>query len=324
MMRVLLTGVAGFIGFHVAQALLGRGDEVIGVDNCNDYYSVKLKQARLALLQQSKNFSFHNINIAHKDEMLSLANSGATHVIHLAAQAGVRYSLLNPYVYAESNILGQVVVLELARQLSQLQHVVYASSSSVYGSNTKRPFSVDDPVDNPVSLYAATKRADELIAWQYAHMYRLPCTGLRFFTAYGPWGRPDMAAWLFTKHILADQPITVYNHGNMRRDFTYIDDIVRGVLSALTPRVHLTGDVPHRLYNLGNSHAENLMDFIAVLETTLGKKAQYDFQPMQAGDVLETCADITATIRDLGFQPKTSINEGIPRFIAWYKDYHRH
>lgn len=320
-MRVLITGAAGFIGFHVATALLARGDEVIGVDNLNDYYDVNLKQARLDRLTPHKNFSFHKINIADKDAMFALAKPGPTHIIHLAAQAGVRYSLVNPYTYVESNVMGQVVMLELARLIPQLRHFVYASSSSVYGGNTKIPFSVADPVERPVSLYAATKRADELITWQYAHMYRLPCTGLRFFTVYGPWGRPDMAAYLFTKQIMADGPIKVFNHGKMRRDFTYIDDIVAGVLAALDrPPV---SDPPHGVYNLGNSRTENLMDFIAVLEKALGKKAQMDFQPMQPGDVPETYADIAASERDLGFHPKTAIAEGIPKFVAWYKDYHQ-
>lgn len=322
-MRILITGTAGFIGFHVAQALLARGTTVIGVDNLNDYYDVKLKQARLDQLLLHKNFSFHKLNIASKESVLPLAKSGATHIVHLAAQAGVRYSLVNPYAYVESNVMGQVVMLELARQLPQLRHFVYASSSSVYGGNTKIPFAVDDPVERPVSLYAATKRADELIGWQYAHMYRLPCTGLRFFTVYGPWGRPDMAAWLFTKQIMIDQPITVFNHGKMRRDFTYIDDIVAGILATFDHAPEKTSEVPHRLYNLGNSRSENLMDFIAVLEKALGKKAHYDFQPMQPGDVPETFADIGASTRDLGFQPKIAIAEGIPRFVAWYKDYHR-
>ncbi len=321
-MRVLVTGAAGFIGFHVANALLARGEEVVGVDNLNDYYDVRLKEARLAHLQAQKNFSFHKIGIAEKEPMLALAVSNPTHIVHLAAQAGVRYSLIKPFAYTEANVTGHLVMLELARQLPDLKHFVYASSSSVYGGNTKIPFAVDDPVEKPVSLYAATKRANELMSSTYAHLYKIPATGLRFFTVYGPWGRPDMAAYLFTKNILAGQPIKVFNHGKMKRDFTYIDDIVAGVLGALDKPPE--GEHPPAgLYNLGNSHAENLMDFIAVIEKALGQKAEYDFQPMQAGDVPETFADISASTRDFGFQPKTSINEGIEKFTAWYRDYHK-
>jgi UDP-glucuronate 4-epimerase len=319
-MRVLLTGAAGFIGFHAAQALLARGDDVIGIDNLNDYYDVNLKQARLAQLTSQKNFTFHQFNIADRDAMLPLAKVGATHVLHLAAQAGVRYSLTNPYAYVESNLMGQVVMLELARHTDKLQHFVYASSSSVYGANTKVPFNVTDAVDHPVSLYAATKRADEVMSWTYSHLYNIPTTGLRFFTVYGPWGRPDMAYYTFTKNILADKAITVFNQGKMRRDFTYIDDIVRGVLAALDKPA--TGKPPYALYNLGNSKAENLMDFIGTLEQVLGKKAQYDFEDMQPGDVLETFADIGASTKDLGYRPTTSIAEGIPKFVEWFKKFH--
>jgi UDP-glucuronate 4-epimerase len=319
-MRILLTGAAGFIGFHVAQALLARGDEVIGIDNLNDYYDVSLKQARLDQLTPHKNFTFHKFNIADRDAMLPLAKSGATHIVHLAAQAGVRYSLINPYAYVESNLMGQVVMLELARSTANLQHFIYASSSSVYGGNTKVPFDVTDAVDHPVSLYAATKRADELMSWTYAHLYNIPTTGLRFFTVYGPWGRPDMAAYAFTKNIMAGKPISVFNHGKMKRDFTYIDDIVRGVLAALDKKPN--GQPRYALYNLGNSKCENLMDFIGTLEHALGKKAEIDFQDMQLGDVSETFADITASTRDLGFKPTTSIADGIPKFVEWYKSYH--
>jgi UDP-glucuronate 4-epimerase len=319
-MKVLLTGAAGFIGFHVAGALLARGDEVIGIDNLNDYYDVKLKQARLDQLTPQKKFSFHKLNIADRDAMLPLAKMNPTHIVHLAAQAGVRYSLVNPYAYIETNLMGQTVMLELARKISGLRHFVYASSSSVYGGNTKIPFSVEDPVEQPVSLYAATKRADELIAYTYAHLYKIPCTGLRFFTVYGPWGRPDMAAYIFADHITARKPIQVFNHGKMRRDFTFIDDIVAGVLAALDKPPSVSP--PAALYNLGNSHAEKLMDFIAELETALGKKAQIDFQPLQPGDVPETNADIASSTRDLGFRPKTGIRQGIPKFVAWYKKYH--
>jgi UDP-glucuronate 4-epimerase len=319
-MKILLTGAAGFIGYHVAQALLARGDEVIGVDNLNDYYDVTLKQARLDQLAAHKNFSFHKMNVADKDAILSLGKHGITHIVHLAAQAGVRYSLINPYAYVESNVMGHLVMLELARQI-QPQHFVYASSSSVYGGNTKTPFAVGDAVEKPVSLYAATKRGDELMSWTYAHLYKTPCTGLRFFTVYGPWGRPDMAAYIFTRQILAGEPITVFNHGKMRRDFTYIDDIVAGVLATLD-RPPMNDTPPARVYNLGNSHSENLLDFIGVIEKSLGKKAVMDFLPLQLGDVPETSADITASTRDLGFQPKTSIGIGIPQFVEWYQGYH--
>lgn len=322
-MRVLLTGAAGFIGFHVASVLLARGDEVIGVDNLNDYYDVRLKQARLDQLLPNKNFSFHRLNISDKNAVLALGNQQPTHIIHLAAQAGVRYSLQNPYAYVESNLMGHVVLMELARALPQLQHFVYASSSSVYGGNQKVPFSTTDAVDHPVSLYAATKRADELMAWTYAHLYHIPTTGLRFFTVYGPWGRPDMAYYSFTKQILAGEPIKIFNHGDMRRDFTYVDDIVHGVLSALErpPSAH-GSEPPAKVYNLGNSNAERLMDFVGTLESALGKKAVYDFQPMQPGDVPATFADISDSTRDLGFQPRTRISEGIAKFVAWYKSYH--
>lgn len=319
-MKILLTGAAGFIGFHVARALLARGDEVIGIDNVNDYYDVKLKEARLTQLRTFKNFTFHKFDIADRENILPLAKAGATHIVHLAAQAGVRYSLINPFAYARTNLDGHLVMLELARQTHGLAHFVYASSSSVYGGNTKTPFAVEDAVEKPVSLYAATKRADELMSWTYAHLYKIPVTGLRFFTVYGPWGRPDMAAYIFTKQILAGEPIRVFNNGKMKRDFTFIDDVVTGVLAALERPP--AGSPPAKLYNLGNSRAENLMDFIAALEKALGQKAQTDFQPLQPGDVAETFADITASARDFGFRPKTPISEGIPKFVEWYKGYH--
>lgn len=323
-MRVLLTGAAGFIGFHVAKALLARGDEVIGVDNLNDYYDVALKQARLDQLLPHKNFSFQKISIADKDKMLPLAESGITHIAHLAAQAGVRYSLQNPYAYVDSNLTGQVVMQELARRTPGLKHFVFASSSSVYGGNTKIPFAVGDAVERPVSLYAATKRADELMSYTYAHLFRIPMTGLRFFTVYGPWGRPDMAAYLFVSQIMADKPIKVFNQGKMRRDFTYIDDIVSGVLAALgKPPLDKKTEPPIALYNLGNSHAEDLMYFIKVIENATGKKAVLDLQPMQPGDVPETFADIALSTRDLGYKPTTNIEQGIPKFVAWYKGYYK-
>jgi UDP-glucuronate 4-epimerase len=322
MMNILLTGAAGFIGFHVAQALLARGDSVIGIDNLNDYYDVQLKRARLDRLIGKKNFTFHQFNIADRERMLPLAATGISHIVHLAAQAGVRYSLVNPFAYAESNLTGHLVMLELARQTHNLQHFVYASSSSVYGGNTKIPFAVEDAVDRPVSLYAATKRADELMSWSYSQLFRIPVTGLRFFTVYGPWGRPDMAAYAFTKSIMSGQPIKVFNHGKMRRDFTYIDDIVAGVMAALDrPPSPSDNAPPTKLYNLGNSHAVDLMIFINVLEQALGKKAICDFQPLQPGDVPETFADIEASTRDLGFKPTTSIEQGIPKFVNWYRNY---
>lgn len=325
-MAILVTGAAGFIGFHVAQALVARGEDVIGIDSLNDYYDVRLKEARLQQLVERKNFTFHKLNISHKGAVLSLASGHPqiTHIVHLAAQAGVRYSLQNPYAYVEANVMGHLTMMEAARLLPDLKHFVYASSSSVYGGNTKIPFSVDDPVEKPMSLYAATKRTDELMAWTYAHLYGLPCTGLRFFTVYGPWGRPDMAAYIFTRQILAGEPIRIFNNGNMKRDFTYIDDIVAGVLGVLE-KPPVTGEATPlaRVYNLGNSHAENLMDYVGQIEEALGRKAEYDFQPLQPGDVPETFADIAATTRDFGFRPTTSIREGIPKFIEWYRWYHR-
>lgn len=318
-MQVLLTGAAGFIGYHVANALLARGDTVIGVDNMNAYYDVALKEARLKNLQKHNGFSFEKLDIADREKMLALADQNAhvSHIVHLAAQAGVRYSLTDPYAYVSSNVLGQVVMFELARKLEKLEHLVYASSSSVYGGNTKLPFSVDDTTDQPNSLYAATKKADELIAHTYAHLYKLPATGLRFFTVYGPWGRPDMAAFLFTRAILRGEPIRVFNHGEMWRDFTYIDDIVAGVLAALAHKP--AAQPPHAVYNLGNHKSEKLTDFIGAIEAALGRKATYQFEPLQPGDVARTYADIEASQRDLGFEPRTPISEGIPRFIAWYR-----
>ncbi len=326
-MKVLITGVAGFIGSTLALKLFERGDEVVGIDNLNDYYDVNLKKARLARVQEAGKgaFTFHQLNIADKDAILALEESckDVTHVMNLAAQAGVRYSLINPFAYVETNVMGYVAMTELARRLPKLEQFVYASSSSVYGGNTKTPFSVEDPVEKPVSLYAATKRENELIAHTYAHLYKMPCTGLRFFTVYGPWGRPDMAAYLFTKNIIAGEPIPVFNNGNMRRDFTYIDDIVSGVIGVFDNPMKLEeGKVPTRLYNIGNSHTETLMDYIGEIEKALGKKAIYDFLPMQAGDVPATSADIETTKRDFGFSPTTTIREGIPKFIEWYKTYH--
>jgi UDP-glucuronate 4-epimerase len=318
---ILLTGAAGFIGMHVAEALLTRGESVIGVDNVNDYYDVALKEARLARLAAYPEFSLARVDIADEGALAPLA-TGVDRIIHLAAQAGVRYSLTNPGAYERANLAGHLNVLEFARSLGdRLIQLVYASSSSVYGGNTKLPFSVDDQVDNPVSLYAATKKADELMSHAYSHTYGLPQTGLRFFTVYGPWGRPDMSAYIFTSKILAGEPIPVFNNGDMQRDFTYIDDIVAGVVAALDHPPAAEG-LRHRLYNLGNHRSEPLMRFIGLIEQALGRKAEIDFQPMQPGDVQATYADIDATQRDLGFQPATPIDEGIPKFIAWYREYH--
>jgi UDP-glucuronate 4-epimerase len=319
--RILVTGAAGFIGAAVCGALLARGDTVLGVDNLSDYYDVRLKDARLARLAAHKNFSFRKADIADKDAMLALADGDIAGIVHLAAQPGVRYSLENPFAYVTANVMGQVVMLELARALPGLKHFVYASSSSVYGANRKTPFAVGDAVDHPNSLYAATKRADELFAHTYAHLYGIACTGLRFFTVYGPWGRPDMAPILFARAIAADEPIKVFNHGEMWRDFTYIDDIVAGVVRALDRPASSTP--PHALYNLGNHKSEKLTDFIAEIEKALGKKARMNMAPMQPGDVPSTYADIEASTRELGFEPTTPISVGIPKFVAWFRDYYR-
>jgi UDP-glucuronate 4-epimerase len=323
MRTILVTGAAGFIGHAVSQALLARGDAVVGIDNMNGYYDVTLKEARLARLMANGNFAFRKLDVADRDGVLKLASDFAQidGVIHLAAQAGVRHSLTDPYVYVTANVMGQVVMMELGRQLKKLRHFVYASSSSVYGGNTKMPFSVDDPVEQPNSLYAATKRMDELIGYTYAHLYKIPSTGLRFFTVYGPWGRPDMAAFLFTRAIIAGEPIKVFNRGEMWRDFTFIDDIVNGVVRALDRPAQ--GVPPHTVYNLGNHKSEKLTDFIAAIEQALQRKATMQLEPIQPGDVPATYADIGASRRDLGFEPSTPINVGIPHFIDWYKDYYR-
>jgi len=324
-MPILLTGAAGFIGYHVSLALLARGETVIGVDNVNDYYDVALKEARLARLREQPGFTFRRTDIAERAavEELTAHHPGIDRIVHLAAQAGVRYSLVNPFAYTEANITGHLVMLEAARRLPKLTHMVYASSSSVYGGNTKLPFSIDDPVERPVSLYAATKRAGELMSYNYSHLYGLPLTGLRFFTVYGPWGRPDMSAFLFTKAILGSEPIKVFNNGDMRRDFTFIDDIVAGVLAALDrPPPVGDGQPRHRLYNLGNHSSEPLMRFIEVIEQACNRKARIEFAPLQPGDVPETYADIEASTRDLGFLPRVPIDEGIPRFVAWFREYY--
>lgn len=321
-MQVLLTGVAGFIGYHVAEALLARGDRVVGVDNLNTYYAVQLKRDRLAHLENRSGFSFVAADVSDRQAMEGVArqNPGLTHVVHLAAQAGVRHSLVDPFTYITSNVMGQVVMLETARLLPRLEHFVYASSSSVYGGNTKLPFAVGDETEHPNSLYAATKKADELIGHTYAHLYAMPSTGLRFFTVYGPWGRPDMAAFLFTDAIVKGEPIRVFNDGNMWRDFTYIDDIVAGVLAAVARRPD--AQPPHAVYNLGNHRSEKLTDFIAEIERALNRKATYRFEPMQPGDVERTYADIEASRRDLAFSPQVPISVGIPRFVDWYRRYY--
>lgn len=321
-MKILVTGAAGFIGFHVSEALLARGDEVVGIDNMNDYYDPQLKKDRLAVLMKQGSFSFHKIDIADRDAMEDLfASVQPDKVVHLAAQAGVRYSIENPHAYIESNIVGHLNILEGCRHTESVKRLVYASSSSVYGGNEKQPFSVEDPVDHPVSLYAATKKSDELMSDCYAHLYGIEAVGLRFFTVYGPWGRPDMAYFSFTKKILNDEAIPVFNHGKMKRDFTYIDDIVQGVLASMD--VEITEPRQHRIYNLGNNKAETLGDFISVIEKTVGKEAQKNMLPMQAGDVVETFADIEVTKRDLNYNPSTPISVGIPKFAEWFRDYYK-
>ena len=325
-MTVVVTGAAGFIGFHVAAALLDRGQAVVGVDNLNDYYPVSLKHARLAQLEGRPGWRFVTADISDHEavEAIFAGLEQVEGVVHLAAQAGVRYSLVNPYAYIQSNVMGQVAMLEAARRRPENPHFVYASSSSVYGGNAKLPFSVDDRVDEPVSVYAATKKADELLTAAYTHLYDLPATGLRFFTVYGPWGRPDMAPCLFADAIAAGRPIRVFNHGRMKRDFTYIDDIVRGVLAALDrPPPADAGGKAHRVFNLGNNNAEELTRFIELIEQALGRKAIMQMEPMQPGDVPATYADIEASRRELGFEPSVALDVGIPRFIDWYRAYHQ-
>jgi len=334
MAKLLVTGAAGFIGFHVSRRLLDRGDEVVGLDNLNDYYDVRLKHDRLALLAGRPRFRFVKADLADRAAIEQLfADAEPEVVIHLAAQAGVRYSLQNPHAYVDSNLVGFMNILEGCRHHA-VRHLAYASSSSVYGANTTMPFSVHHNVDHPVSLYAATKKANELMAHTYSHLYRLPTTGLRFFTVYGPWGRPDMALFKFTKAILAGQPIDVYNHGRMQRDFTYIDDIAEGVVRAADrvpePNPAWSGDAPdpgtslapYKIYNIGNHQPVELLYFIEVLENCLGRKAEKNLLPIQAGDVPATYADVDDLRRDVGFQPATPIEEGIARFVAWYREYY--
>ena len=334
-MKFLVTGAAGFIGFHLSKRLLEMGFTVVGLDNLNKYYSVALKQDRLKILQDFEHFTFVKIDLADREALDAIfANNQFSHVINMAAQAGVRYSIENPLAYVRSNIVGFANLLEGCRH-NKIQHLVYASSSSVYGLNTNMPFSVHSNVDHPISLYAASKKSNELMAHAYCHLYALPCTGLRFFTVYGPWGRPDMALFLFTKAIIEDKPIKVFNHGNMRRDFTYIDDIVEGVVrSAMQlpePNLEWSGDAPdpgtslcpYRLYNIGNNNSVELNVYIEALEKALGKNATKVMLPMQPGDVPATYADVEDLMRDVGFQPSTPIESGIERFVSWYKDYYK-
>ena len=334
-MKILLTGAAGFIGFHTTKVLLDRGDEVIGLDNLNTYYDVTLKEARLAQLLPRNGFHFIKASLEDRAAIDRLfAEYKPQRVIHLAAQAGVRFSLTNPHEYLDSNIIGFLHILEGCRH-NNIEHLVYASSSSVYGANTSLPFSVHQNIDHPLSLYAATKKANELMAHTYAHLYRLPVTGLRFFTVYGPWGRPDMSMFLFTDKIIKGEPIDVFNHGHHARDFTFIDDIVQGVVRA-TDRVAApnpawssdqpdpaTSSAPYRLYNIGNHSPVQLMDYIACIEKAVGKTATKNMLPMQPGDVPTTFADIEDLKADIGFEPKTPIEEGVKRFVAWYRDYYR-
>ena len=334
-MKILVTGAAGFIGMHASQRLLARGDEVVSLDNLNDYYDPTLKDARLARLTPHPAFRFVKMDVADRAGMEQLfATEKFDRVIHLAAQAGVRYSLQNPQAYIDSNVVGFMNVLEGCRY-AKVQHLVYASSSSVYGGNTRMPFSERDSVDHPVSIYAATKKANELMAHTYSHLYGLPTTGLRFFTVYGPWGRPDMALFLFTKAILEGRPIDVFNHGRMKRDFTYVDDIVEGVIRTLdrTAESDPTFDsdqpdpgrsnAPFRVFNIGNHDPVQLMDFVTAIESTLGMSAQKNFMPLQDGDVPATYADTEALNAWTGFAPATSVQDGVARFVAWYRDYYR-
>jgi len=314
---ILVTGSAGFIGFHVSKRLLDMGETVVGIDNLNEYYDVKLKKARLEILKSYNDFSFYRDDIQNLETLEDIFEGHSLDIIcNLAAQAGVRYSLKDPFSYQRSNLEGFLSLLELARKY-RVKNFVYASSSSVYGDNKKVPFSVDDRVDTPVSLYAATKKANELIAHAYSHLYQIPCTGLRYFTVYGPWGRPDMALFLFTDAILNKRPINVYNYGQMKRDFTYIDDIVDGTIAALQRAV------PYEIFNLGNSQSVELLDFIRILEEELGQEAQKNMLPMQPGDVPETAADIQKSMELLGFNPKTPLKEGIKKFVVWYREYYR-
>lgn len=335
MTKILVTGAAGFIGFHLSQRLLNRGEEVIGLDNLSNYYDVNLKQDRLSELVEYDNFSFHKLDLADRESIAELfKNQNFDVVAHLAAQAGVRYSLQNPHAYVNSNLVGFINILEGCRH-SKVKHLVFASSSSVYGANKKIPFAVSDNVDHPISLYAATKKSNELMAHTYSHLYNLPTTGLRFFTVYGPWGRPDMALHMFTKAILEKQPLDVFNYGKMKRDFTYVDDIVEGVVRVIDkipePNPSWSSNIPdpsssyapYKLYNIGNNQPIELIEFIEVLEDCLGIKAEKNMLPMQPGDVLATYADVDDLVRAVGFKPNTSIEDGIKRFVQWYRSYYQ-
>ncbi|MEM8805425.1 MAG: NAD-dependent epimerase [Cyanobacteria bacterium P01_G01_bin.38] len=327
-MNILITGVAGFIGFFLAQRLLADGETVYGIDNLNDYYAVSLKKDRLSQLTTQAKFTFEQIDLADRDALTQLfATQAFDYVVHLGAQAGVRYSLKNPHAYADSNLLGFINILEGCRH-AQVSHLVYASSSSVYGANRKVPFATTDNVDHPVSLYAATKKANELMAHSYSHLYNLPTTGLRFFTVYGPWGRPDMAYFKFVDAIANNRPIQVYNHGKMKRDFTYIDDVIEGVVRAMRrpPKALDTPDfntqAPYKVYNIGNHSPVELMTFIKTIETALGKPAEKQMMPMQPGDVTATYADVDDLMADVGFKPSTPLDAGISKFVAWYREYY--
>lgn len=323
MSSVLVTGVAGFVGSHVARALLARGERVVGIDNFSDYYDPVLKFARIKPLRERAGFTFVEGDISDRDAMLGLAEraDGLDRIVHLAAQPGIRHSKVDPYIYVQTNVMGHLVVLELARRLgSRLRHLVYASSSSVYGGNDKIPFAVEDRVDRPVSLYAATKRSGELMTETYVHQYGLKATGLRYFTVYGPWGRPDMSPYIFARAIHEGRTIPLYHHGKLKRDFTYIDDIAAGTLAALDRPPETAG---HRLYNLGGSRSEEILDVIALFEQALGRKAVIELKPGEPGDMPETAADIGATTRDFGWTPKVAIAQGIPLFVDWFKEYNR-
>jgi len=320
--HVLLTGAAGFVGFHVANNLLDKGIHVTGVDNLNSYYPVQLKQDRLALLSKREGFAFHQVDIADHNALKAVPGvNDADAVIHLAAQAGVRYSIENPFAYGQSNLIGHLSILELVRHAPKKPRLVYASSSSVYGANAKAPFSEDDRVDNPVSLYAATKRSNELMSESYTKLYGMEQVGLRFFTVYGPWGRPDMAYWTFTRDIIEGRAIRVFNNGHLNRDFTWIDDIVAGVVATALDQPRPTNPPLHRIYNIGNNRPVELGRFIEIVEDAVGKRAEKIMEPMQPGDVRATYANIDALARDHGFAPTTTLEEGIPRFVKWYRDY---
>ena len=321
-MTILITGIAGFIGSHLARNLLTRGDKILGIDNISDYYDVNLKYDRLNILKKYKNFIFEKVDISNYSDLEKIIKKHkVSKICHLAAQAGVRYSLEAPMEYIKSNIVGHLNMLEICRNY-EIKNIVYASSSSVYGGNTKVPFSVSDRVDSPVSLYAATKRSDELMSYTYNHLYGINTIGLRFFTVYGPWGRPDMATWIFTKKIINDEPIEVFNNGNMERDFTYIDDIINGTISILDSCKDNSNESFSKVYNIGNNKPENLLNFITLIEENLGKKAIKIMKPLQKGDVANTYADIKDIQADYNFIPKTKLVEGIPRFIEWFKSYH--